>query len=62
RLQFRENFPATFDLGIRAEEMDVITTNHHLDADRITDFAEVSVAFSKQGADEVLAFETDSGF
>ena len=61
-LQFGEDVPAACDLGVRAEEVEFIAPNHDLNADGLTNFAEVSVTFSKQGADEVLILEVDGGF
>ncbi|GDY06541.1 hypothetical protein LBMAG52_00270 [Planctomycetia bacterium] len=62
RLQFGEDFPAAFNLGVRAEEVEFIASNHDLDADRIANFSQVSVTLSKQGADEVLILEVDGRF
>jgi hypothetical protein len=62
RLQFGKDVPAAGDLGIRAEEVEFIAPNHDLDPNRLANFAEVSVSFSKQGADEVLILEIDRCF
>ena len=61
-LQLGEDVPAACDLGIRAEEVEFIASNHDLDPNRLANFAEVSVTFSKQGADEVLILEIDRCF
>ena len=61
-LQLGEDVPAAGDLGVRAEEVEFIAPNHDLDADGLANFAEVSVTFSKQGADEVLILEIDRCF
>ena len=62
QLQVGEDLLATFDLGFRAEEVQIVASNHNLNADRVANFSQVSVTFSKQGADEVLILETDGGF